>query len=176
MTFHFLKFLNTRQSSSVETSVDLWPCGQKRVVMMVLLKYSWDEVYNLTATDSVLNIYFSPLIQSLTPCFSVTAEQPEDKSQHNRREGRRAGRGTPRGRECWCDGKSLRSVGMFKSLPLQPVQSAYHRTEDQPDNSAAGGNLFSNYQQKCDNDAFMLHSTFPKHTLNQKVNKIKKAK
>jgi len=87
-------------------------------------------------------------LKVFVPAFSTAAEQAEEKLKHGR-EGGRAGGGRPRRRERGSHGKFLRCVRMFKSLPLRSVPSANHRTENQPDDSATGGNTWG------DNNAFL---------------------
>lgn len=96
LTFHccnFLKCLNTCQSTSVETYLDLWLCGEMQVVTISLITARfWDKVCNLNATDSKLDVYLSPPIQSIYLHLLIAAEQPQEK-QHNERKGGRVEHG-----------------------------------------------------------------------------------
>lgn len=70
----------------------VWP---KVVTIVLLTAKFWDKVYNLMATDSILNVYLLPPIQSICLHLLTVAEQPRGMFQHDQREG-----GRPHGEEC----------------------------------------------------------------------------
>ena len=145
---------------------DLWLCGQSKCCDSSLdcniLGMKFIDLWPQTQSSTFISALASKVFVS-----TFSAEQPKEKFQNNQREGGRAKGRRPQGRECCCNRKFLHSVWIFESLHLWSVEPANRRTEDQPNSSTTGTNLFQKLLDlsKCNNGTFFVQyfsKTLPK--------------